>query len=64
MRRVASVASHLGASSAAAQKPPEERDHTPGEHQPVARQLGVTYGPTRRSPVEEVTYQERWGSTS
>ena len=24
---------------------------------------GVTYGPTRRSPVEEVTYQERWGST-
>ena len=25
---------------------------------------GVTYGPTRRSPVEEVTYQERWGSTS
>ena len=48
MRRVASVASHLGASSAAAQKPPppEERDHTPGEHQPVARQLGVTYGPT------------------
>ena len=25
---------------------------------------GVSYGPTRRSPVEEVTYQERWGSTS
>ena len=24
---------------------------------------GVSYGPTRRSPVEEVTYQERWGST-
>ena len=27
-------------------KPPPPRDHTPGEHQPVARQLGVTYGPT------------------
>ena len=25
---------------------------------------GVSYGPTRRSPVEEVTYPERWGSTS
>ena len=25
---------------------------------------GVRYGPTRRSPVEEVTYRERWGSDS
>ena len=25
---------------------------------------GVRYGPTRRSPVEEVTYRERWGSES
>ena len=24
---------------------------------------GIHYGPTRRSPVEEVTYWERWGST-
>ena len=52
MRRVATVSGHLTAGAAlsvpaaAERKPPPPRDHTPGEHQPVARQLGVTYGPT------------------
>ena len=52
MRRVATVSGHLTAGAALSvpaaerNKPPPPRDHTPGEHQPVARQLGVTYGPT------------------